>query len=149
VILLFRLDQSFFQDIMPTFRAFRGLFENVIGHARISAGYPIEKIVYCRTLDKYHNLFLGRWIKKVAHRAGSLAPGHDAGTRIHFNGIQPKWTFCPFCATMAPVFQFHDQNTTASVELQRHPLLGYLTQGKTTISRAITRSNLQITGVMS
>src|SRR5436309_14648357 len=74
--------------------------------ARISAGYPIEKmikmklgalgiaafaalnqslgLVYCRTLDKYHNLFLGRWIKKVAHGAGSLAPGHDACARIHF-----------------------------------------------------------------
>ena len=93
---------------MPTLRAFRGLFENVIRHARISAGYPIEKmikmklgalgiaafaalnqslgLVYRRMLDKYHNLFLGRWIKKVAHGARSLAPGHDGCTRIHFNG---------------------------------------------------------------
>jgi len=36
--------------------------------------------------SKYHNLFLGRWIKKVAHGARSLAPGHDGCTRIHFNG---------------------------------------------------------------
>jgi len=72
-IQLLRLDERFFEDIMPTLRAFRGLFENVIRHARISAGYPIEKmikmklgalgiaafaalnqslgLVYCRTLE--------------------------------------------------------------------------------------------------
>ena len=107
-ILLLRLDQSFFEDLAAAVRAFSGLFENVIRHARISAGNTIEKmikmklgahgiaafaalnqslgLVYRRTLDKYHNLFLGRWIKKVAHRAGSLAPGHNVCTRIHFNG---------------------------------------------------------------
>src|SRR5689334_17462443 len=82
-------------------------FQKVVRHGRISTDYPIENPIkgnlrvriavlarfnqplslpYHRTLNENDNLFLGSWVKEVAHGAGSLAPERDACTRIHCGG---------------------------------------------------------------
>ena len=109
-IQLLRLDERFFEDIMPTLRAFRGLFENVIRHARISAGYPIEKmikmklgalgiaafaalnqslgLVYCRTLEIPQPV--PRQMDQKSRAWG--AEFSARARRLHKNSFQrPRW----------------------------------------------------------
>jgi hypothetical protein len=53
--------------------------------------------MYRRTLNKNNNLLFGRWIKEVAHRAGSLAPEHHAAADSISTAREPQPDQCPEC----------------------------------------------------
>src|SRR5215471_7295732 len=83
-----RFNQRLFENLSPAVRTFRRFFQNVIRHARIGSGDPVENVIERnlstfliavlagfdhplrqaenRRLDEHDNLLLWCWVEEVA-----------------------------------------------------------------------------------